>query len=313
VELNDLIRHRLIDEGKIESIQNYNILKSANISAKEKQLSNSYHNDQVIIFNKQANISDTVIKAGEKFAIQNVDTGNNLISISKIGVKDNQVIEIDPVKHSKTFQIFNQESIAIGKGDSLQFTKNDKLYNSNNVLVKIENGLSGQVKSADENQLIVETKKGDLYININLNDKGSYSFFDYNYALTNYKSQGSTVDHLIAFSPTNDNVHSLNSFYVAATRAKYDLTILTDDVKNLSKKVTKNQHKLTTTDFDYSFSELDDMSVINQLVDEISQDSNSIGFQNSSIEYFEDYLVNDIDQVIIEVVPDRNLENEIQR
>ena len=80
-------------------------------------------------------------------------------------------------------------------------------------------------------------------INVNLNH---YNYVDHAYAITDYKSQGGSYSKVI-FSALAERVN-LNSFYVAATRAKDDFYLLTDDVDKLTKHASLPQDKKSTLD-----------------------------------------------------------------
>jgi ATP-dependent exoDNAse (exonuclease V) alpha subunit len=115
------------------------------------------------------------------------------------------------------------------------FLKNDKL-------IGVNNGQPGTINSIDESG-IINVSVGKNRINVNLNH---YNYVDHAYAITDYKSQGGSYSKVI-FSALADRVN-LNSFYVAATRAKDDFYLLTDDVDQLTKHASRPQDKKSTLD-----------------------------------------------------------------
>ena len=120
-------------------------------------------------------------------------------------------------------------------GDHIMFLKNDKL-------IGVNNGQTGTINSIDESG-IINVSVGKNRINVNLNH---YNYVDHAYAITDYKSQGGSYPTVI-FSALAERVN-LNSFYVAATRAKDDFYLLTDDVDQLTKHASRPQDKKSTLD-----------------------------------------------------------------
>jgi len=121
------------------------------------------------------------------------------------------------------------------QGDHIMFLKNNKL-------IGVNNGQQGTINSIDESG-IINVSVGKNKINVNLNH---YNYVDHAYAITDYKSQGGSYSKVI-FSALAERVN-LNSFYVAATRAKDDFYLLTDDVDQLTKHASRPQDKKSTLD-----------------------------------------------------------------
>ena len=67
--------------------------------------------------------------------------------------------------------------------------------------------------------------------------------FDHALVATTYSSQGKTANRVLV-SATSDKTLSKESFYVAASRAKYNLTIYTQNKEQLLARAQKSQAKL---------------------------------------------------------------------
>lgn len=115
------------------------------------------------------------------------------------------------------------------------FLKNDKL-------IGVSNGETGIINSITDKG-IMNVAVGRNRININVNH---YNYIDHSYAITDFKSQGGSYNRVF-FSAVADRVN-LNSFYVAATRAKEDFYLLTDNVDEFIKDASKAQEKKSTLD-----------------------------------------------------------------
>ena len=74
-----------------------------------------------------------------------------------------------------------------------------------------------------------------------------YSHFDYGYATTNFKAQGRTTDRVLYLADTRGRVN-FNNFYVAASRARHDIEILTDNKEQLTAQAAVEQVKTSTLD-----------------------------------------------------------------
>ncbi len=68
-------------------------------------------------------------------------------------------------------------------------------------------------------------------------------------ATTNYKVQGLEAENVIYHADTRKQV-SYNSFYVAASRAKCDLQVYTNDKPEFLNQVQQEEKKTSTLDYD---------------------------------------------------------------
>lgn len=202
----------------------------------EKRFSSRYEIDNTIHIKK----SFDGIEPGISGKITSIDLNNNTIT----AVLDNGSIEkIDMFKNGDKISGSADAIKEFAKGDHIIFLKNDKL-------VGVNNGQLGKINSIEENG-IMNFSVGRNRLNVNLNH---YNYVDHAYAITDYKSQGGSYTKVI-FSALADRIN-LNSFYVAATRAKEDFYLLTDDVDQLTKHASKSQDKKSTLDHTISNHEI---------------------------------------------------------
>jgi hypothetical protein len=244
--LNKLIRPELQKQGIIRDSREYTVFRSKSLSGAGTMAADSYQPGQVIITNKPIN----GIPQGVQAEILSIDNNKNSISIRFWDKKTRTCKDgvIDARKHSRRFSSYDKVKCEFGIGDRIVFLKNDRKA------VGVNNGEIGRILSIDADGN-VKARILDSEINreveFNINNKGpkAYNYCDHAYAITDYKSQGATTQRLIWYAPTSAGPLSSNSFYVAITRCKEEISVYTDDVDALREKVKQEQQKESTLDY----------------------------------------------------------------
>lgn len=186
-------------------------------------------------------------KEGMIIQIQNAKGFRAGETVEVVNTKDDKLIlktKDDKMKYLN----LNQEDLQLGvyqkvaknfdTGEKIVFTKNiDDRKNK----FRVKNGQQDIIKSISPDGDI-ETEKG-LKFNVKQNP-----FFDYGYAITDYKAQGVTSSNVIVM--TNNNMSNTNSFYTQVTRVKNDLKIYTTNIDELKSKVGVNQVNQSTLDYE---------------------------------------------------------------
>ena len=125
-------------------------------------------------------------------------------------------------------------------GEKIVFEKNDKKLG-------VSNGTTGELKGIDKDgNLLIKTDDKTVAFNAK-----EYNYFNHGYAVTSYKAQGQTADNVIAHMPAQGQ--NFNSFYVTATRAVNNLTIYTDNKKDLQSMIHNEQIKDNATSLNEKF------------------------------------------------------------
>lgn len=112
------------------------------------------------------------------------------------------------------------------------------LFRQNNKALEVTNGMTGTVKIDGYGKISVQTATGSR-IAI---DTSRAQVFDYAYARTVHSSQGATVERAIVVGEAG-RVSTAESAYVACSREKTCLQIITDDPEKLSKSWQKYGEK----------------------------------------------------------------------
>jgi len=222
--LNSDIRSYLVDNNIIDGKGFlFNTRAPISLVGIEKRFSSHYEIDNTIHIKKTFD----GIEPGTSGKITDIDLNNNTITAA---LDNGSLQKIDMFKYGDKISGSVDTIKEFAKGDHIIFLKNDKL-------IGVNNGQQGTINSIDESG-IINVSVGKNRINVNLNH---YNYVDHAYAITDYKSQGGSYPKVI-FSAIADRVN-LNSFYVAATRAKDDFYLLTDDVDQLKNMLPNRRIK----------------------------------------------------------------------
>ncbi len=240
-EINALIRNERIERGEISQGYNFQTLEAVNVNPEQARFADAYKEGQIIVA-----FSDTEnLKAGTKATVVNIDRENNILTVvhnDKTGTE--KLSEINTIKDNTNLAVYAEKDTELSKGDRITFLKNDSYLN-------VENGLTGTVRSISENGDVTVTTDAGKNVSFNIEEGGkAYNYIDHAYCLTEVKSQGATYQNVIAFSHADEySHHSFNSFYVDATRASHDFTVVTNDIETYKEQAS--QLELNTSTLSY--------------------------------------------------------------
>ena len=176
---------------------------------------------QIIGFHRQVkgigrNEAVEVVKAEKDKAVVRNEQGETRIITSK---------------QAKSFDVYERQSIEIASGDKLLLTANRRTTG-----FRTTNGE------------IVTVSKIDAQYRIHLEDgrvlPKDYRQFAYGYAVTAHRSQGKTVDAVII---SGDNMRK-ELFYVAASRGRENLAVITSDKERLRQTIGKSTARQSATE-----------------------------------------------------------------
>ena len=166
------------------------------------------------------------LKKGKLYTVASVD--KDLLTL-----KSNEgSFQVNPSQFAEK-AVYEQKRIGISEGDRLKWTKNDAKLGR-------RNGQEFTVLKLQDSTAIIKYDNSNKVEDINLSIPQN---FDHALVSTTYSSQGKTANRVIV-SATSDKTLSKESFYVAASRAKYNLSIYAQDKKKLEAKAQESQAKL---------------------------------------------------------------------
>jgi conjugative relaxase-like TrwC/TraI family protein len=134
-------------------------------------------------------------------------------------------------RHAGSFDVLKAKSIEVSPGDRLLLTANRR-----DAGMRITNGELVTVASGDDRGRIRLEDGRTLPVN--------YRSFTHGYAVTAHRSQGKTVDSVIL---SGDGMQK-ELFYVAASRGRHSVTVITSDKERLQQTVGRSMARTSATE-----------------------------------------------------------------
>ncbi|MDA9818327.1 AAA family ATPase, partial [Flavobacteriaceae bacterium] len=252
-------------------------LKAQNITKAQASQSFNYQRNQTIIFNKE--IQKLEIKKDDQYQIINIDNNKNILFLAKeqnaTETKEFDLNKLQGDKDSKEnnqtsnsnnaklpFNLFNKLNAIFRSKDQIIFNKNlkthqgqkiinsqiatiDKIKRNGDYVISLEQKQDKEIKQQPQKtQQNIDNKskqQNQNTITFKSNDPNLKHISHY-YACTTHKAQGLTKDHIIAVNNSQDRKELLTqkNFYVQISRAKKDVTLITDNVKKTEEKLNVN-------------------------------------------------------------------------
>ena len=215
------IRDKLKEEGTLGKETQGMRLKSKDLTSIQNKYAHHYFQGDVVM--PLTNNKKLGLEKGKLYTVSNVKG-------DKLELKtNNNTLTVDPNRFHKA--VFEKKQIDVAQGDRLKWTKNDAFF-------KRRNGQEFEVAEINNNLATIQYDNGKTE-QIDLNQPQT---FDHALVSTTYSSQGKTANRVLV-SATSDKTLSKESFYVAASRAKYNLDIYTQDKEQLQERSKISQAK----------------------------------------------------------------------
>lgn len=226
--INEHVRLGLRDEGQLTGNDHrVNTLSPMRLSRVEAAETNSFEPGNVVI-PFQAVKSAGLVKG-------------RIYDVIEVRYEEKQVILKDretgttlPFSHTQnskaagSIELYERKSREFAIGDDVKFRINDPKEN-------IDSGETAKITSINDKTIEFQ-KSDDSHIEI---QRGSLAAagLDHAYALTTHDFQGATVDKIIIAMTANEQLANQKSFYVAASRARDEITLITDDPEKLANRL----------------------------------------------------------------------------
>ncbi|MFZ6765092.1 MobF family relaxase [Pseudoroseomonas sp. WGS1072] len=221
------IRDRLIREGSIEGKEAQVVaLRPKDLTPTEARLVRSYTAGDVVRFNQDQG-------AGSGFdwrsyhTVISRDVGSGSVLLRG---EDNRLRQFQPeaARADKgQFEVLETVVRGLRAGDEIRWTRNDRSRG-------IANGSQAQVLSVDPRRDTATVRLANgHHTELNLKSPGD-NHWDYAWVRTGYSAQGATADRVIAHAESwRLNLVNARSFYVSISRAKEEITLVTDNPEAL--------------------------------------------------------------------------------
>lgn len=216
------IRKALKLEGSLGQQAHVTRLKAKDLTSVQMRFSHHYQKGDVVV--PLCNYKRLGLEKGEQYTVSH-KTKDSLT----LQAADGSSKTVDPAKFHKA--VYERQQIEIAQGDRLRWTKNDREQNR-------RNGQDFRVTAINGDLAEIVYKSGATDT-ISLNQA---QHLDHALVSTTYSSQGKTADRVLV-SASSDRTLSKESFYVAASRAKYDLKIYAESSAALLEKAQESHAK----------------------------------------------------------------------
>ncbi len=218
--ITNSIRQELKTEGVLGRAATLTQLKAKDLSQVQTRYSHHYAVGDVVVPTRE--YKRLGLTKFQPYTVEALEKNSLTLKAT-----DGALCAVDPMAFRKT--VYEQQSIEIAVGDRLKWKRNDHKIGRRNGQEFVVTAISAnhaQIKYANG-----KTDKVDL---------NQLQHLDYALVSTTYSSQGKTANRVLIAA---DKTMGKESFYVAVSRAKYDLKIYTEDKSDLLKLARKSKAK----------------------------------------------------------------------
>jgi len=219
--VNTHVKAALIEEGSVSDVGHKIItLKPLRLSEQQKGYANNYRQADMIRFNRS--YSRLNIMAGDTLPITGIGD-DGVISLLKNG----KGVEFKPSRDARAegaVEAFRSEDMQINEGDKVRWTRPDYAND-------IKNMDTGTISKIDDTHVTLKMTDG---ASVSYNkDHIQLSFLKHAWAQTGHAYQGQTINHVVVAMPSISGLTTQKSFYVDISRARHEISFLTDNVDRL--------------------------------------------------------------------------------
>jgi len=187
----------------------------------QKQDPRQFHAGQVLVFHH-----DTA-EIRRDAALEIVQAGANQL-LARTAAGEEHIVTVG---HAHAFDVYDRRPIEMAPHDRLLLTANWQGPG-----LRVTNGELVTVSQVDEG--------GRVHLEDGRMLPSSYKHFDHGYAVTAHRSQGQSVDAVVIAGETM----SRELFYVAASRGREQLTVITSDKARLEESVGRSGARLSASE-----------------------------------------------------------------
>lgn len=229
-QINDMVRKALELEGK--GIR-FDTLQRVDMTQAQRRFAPSYQPGMVV--QPERDYASVGMARGELYHVLEAKGGNLL----QVKGSDGVVREVNPRKVTK-LSVYEIKKAELSVGDVVRVGRNDAAKD-------LTNGDVMQVVAVQPSAVSLAE----------LGDKGAAPpktvtlsadkplHVDHIYAMTAHSSQGATSSRVIAEMLSYSRTTSMNLYYVAISRAKHEVKLYTNDLKELPAAISQHAYKTT--------------------------------------------------------------------
>lgn len=219
--LNQQVRERLGLSGKG---QNFEVLCQRDMTQAEKAYASYYRVNDVIKLEKD--YKSLKLRQGGFYEIEEIGSGNRLT----VRDANNERVTFNPLRY-RAISVFEKERIELSPQDQVRFTSQDKTRG-------IERGDCFEVLAVHENHIALKNKHRQIVL-----PRKDLLPLSHAYASTVHGSQGMNLHGVHLDIQTKSRTTDKNLYYVAISRARYEVQIYTDDIQALPTVLSRKTFK----------------------------------------------------------------------
>ncbi|QIR41816.1 relaxase domain-containing protein (plasmid) [Tolypothrix sp. PCC 7910] len=208
--ITQAIRERLKTEGSLGTATTITQLQAKDLTSVQMRYTHNFELGDMVMPTR--NYKRRGLEKGQLYSVVGKDSDGLTLLAS-----DGKYYQVDTGFDKAVYQ---HQKIEIAEGDRLRWTKNDRQLGR-------RNGQEFVVKAIDGNKAQIEYLDSGQTESVNLQQA---QHLDYAIVSTTYSSQGKTADRVLIAA---DHTIGQESFYVAVSRARYDLKLYTEDKDSL--------------------------------------------------------------------------------
>jgi conjugative relaxase-like TrwC/TraI family protein len=204
-------------------------LRTKDMTMAQAQYVHSYEIGDVVV--PHQNYKKQQLEKNQQYRVVDKDRASNRLTLASA---DGNEFAIDPA-HCLKKSVYQAQDIEVAVGDRLRWSRND-------TSAGIRNGQTFKVLGFEDQQTQIEYADGKTDL-VNLNGT---CYVDYAWVSTTYSAQGKTAERVLA---TTDRTLNQEAFYVICSRAKYQLTLYTDDKAEMLRLAQISKAKENVSDY----------------------------------------------------------------
>src|SRR5690625_2962102 len=228
--INSLIRNSLGLEGKGKQ---FDTLTRVDMTDAQRRFAPSYQPGMVVQPEKDYQRAE--IKRGETYLVKESLPGNRLI----LERNDGSTVSINP-RNTTKLSVYNLERSELSVGDTIRINRQDAALDLTNGDRMRVSGVSGKLVKLES----LEQRDGRPVRTLELSGARPLHL-EHAYASTIHSAQGLTNDRTFVDIDTKSRTTSMNLYYVAISRSRYDSRIYTNSARDLPDAISRRFDKTT--------------------------------------------------------------------
>lgn len=226
-EINALIRLELGIDGKGHE---FDTLSRIDLTQAERRYAPSYEIGNYV--QPERDYERTGLQRGQLYRVTDIETRNRLVLTDDQGRR----IEINPRSHTQ-LSIYEKTRSEFAPGDWARITRNDPALD-------VSNGDRVRVREVSADRIALENEKGRR---IDL-DGSRPLHVEHAYASTVHSAQGLSTDRMMMDLDTRSLTTGKDLYYVALSRARYDVKVYTNSRAELPAAISRDNVKTAALD-----------------------------------------------------------------